>query len=998
LFGLSSLFAHSAKGAEFVVMNRVISWDVNAGDAFWTIPVDTRWPANWLSPNDFYNGKIYTRYEVISVATNEPFRMQFGIFQWQPDAATRTECGELCELTQPLQGVGNVAINSSSPSTWWSSHGGVDFSRVVADFQSMSVIIYSPTPSSWPVSPPANGGDPTGVVWGKRLNWFPVTIRATVIAVSKGSTFSGWDNYVPNPALQKPTPNYGIDYINETTDKVVPSTDEFSPFPTMYGPINGTGQKLVLNPGDDAYFRTKAGDGLRQSEIQHFDIPWRPATPTFVLDKVNHRTSTIVNSDFEYSDNSDMSSAITGSGTNVSIPQGTTKYFRKKATVSTFKSNVQALSESTILPIAHELLLFNDTIDFPNTTDSNGFYYFKYNSDMPVNWRSPESYYYGEVYVRYEMISEKTEAPVGLQFGIWQLLPPETGELHETMSEISGMNGTGSVVTTHSSPSTWWRLDDGFDYRKMDLTWHFGINPWQVNPSEKQIRQENPAIWANRFTYWFPMKVYVTVIAVSADNNFSGWDNYINTNPGAKKSMPNIGIDYQNEQTDKTVPATLEYSVNAGMADAINGEGQKLVLTPGQDLYFRTKAGNGLYASDIQHLVVPARPVLSFSIDWENERTVQTVTSDIDYSDSASFAVFTNGNGSKIDIIPGQDIYFRKNGNASTFTSEICHLVSPSRPSGPAVSIDYVNERTKEVLSPSVEYSLNESMTSASLCNNDFLNLSPGTNFYFLTKATASSFTSLITVLTVPARPSAPAISIDFVQEKTAQNITADMEYTTSGSFTSPLAGIGTKISLTPGEDFFVRFKSNALYFSSEILHLNVPGRIFLSHLGQDTITDGKFVMFAILNDATPALTPENIHVVNGIIENLTNGNVFDVYPLVNGLVYVDIPANVLTGGNFVSNVVTVYYDKIQTDVADLNNDDFRIYPNPCKERTVTIQTKLNIPYELNVYTVDGRFIKSIEMNSSEKQLLDLHDLQKGLYFLKMNSHSIVSVHKIILE
>ena len=669
IVALLSFRSNSISGAEFVIMNRVISWDVNAGDAFWNIQIDSRWPANWLSPNDYFNGKIYTRYEVLSVATNEPFRMQFGIFQWHPSAAQHTSCGELCEFTRPLQGIGSVAINSSSPSGWWSSDGGVDFSRVVKDFQSMSVIIYSQNPSSWPISPPTNGGDPTGVVWSQRSKWFPVTVRATVIAVSKGSVFSGWDNYIPNPATQKPTPNYGIDYINETTDIEVPSTDEFSHFPTMYGAESGTGNKMNLNPGEDAYFRTKAGDGLRQSEIQHFDIPCRPVTPAFALDKINHQTTTTVSSVYEYSDYPDMSGAVTGSGTFVSIPAGTTKYFRKKATAVSFKSNVQALNEATILPIAHELLLFNDTIDYPNETDTNGFYYFYYNADMPVNWRTPDDYYYGEVYARYEIISQKTEAPIGLQFGIWQLLPPETGELHETMSEISGMNGTGSVVTTHSSPYSWWKLDGGFDYTKMNLTWHFGINTWQLEPSLQQIRQENAAVWANRYTHWFPMKVRVTIVAVAWDQTFSGWENYINTNPGSKKPVPNIEIDFINESTNNMIPATIEYSYNANMSYAVNGDGQKLALVPGQDIYFRTKAGSGLYASDIQHLVVPARPIApAFTIDYLYERTIQNITTDIEYASTDSFKIVISGTGSRITVVCPVRIFISGRKQAELFS------------------------------------------------------------------------------------------------------------------------------------------------------------------------------------------------------------------------------------------------------------------------------------------------------------------------------------------
>jgi hypothetical protein len=141
----------------------------------------------------------------------------------------------------------------------------------------------------------------------------------------------------------------------------------------------------------------------------------------------------------------------------------------------------------------------------------------------------------------------------------------------------------------------------------MNNVWHFGINPWQTTPSEEQIRSENASVWNSRFTYWYPMKVYVVVVAVASGHTFSGWNNYVNT---SKPATPDYGIDFANEQTDKTVPATDEYSVNANMSGASSGSGQKITLTPGQNTYFRTKAANGAPASDIQQVVV--LPVSTF--------------------------------------------------------------------------------------------------------------------------------------------------------------------------------------------------------------------------------------------------------------------------------------------------------------------------------------------------------------------------------------------------
>jgi hypothetical protein len=480
------------------------------------------------------------------------------------------------------------------------------------------------------------------------------------------------------------------------------------------------------------------------------------------------------------------------------------------------------------LPIAHELLLINDTIDFPNSTDTNGFSYFYYNADMPVNWRSPDDYYYGEVYVRYEIISQKTETPVGLQFGIWQLLPPETGELHETMSDILGMNGTGSVVISNSSPSKWWKLDGGFDYTKMNLTWHFGINPWKLDPVNgynKQIRQENASVWAERNTYWFPMKVAVTVVAVAYDHTFSGWDNYISTS-GSKKPKPNFGIDYINEQTTSAVPSTVEYSYDSNMSFAVNGNGQKLALTPGTDVYFRTKAGGGLLASDIQHLVVPARAAAPvFSIDYRYERTAENITSEYQYADNESFTNLSTGTGGKISLIPGQDVYFRKKGTSSAFLSETLHLVNPLRPDPPSVSIDYFNEKTNEVLSSSVQYSANSSYTDAVTCSNAKVDLNPGTDLYFWINYTASSYASLVTVLDVPGRPSTPSVTIDYSLEKTSV-IANTQEWSTIVSMSTATQGQGASITVTPGTDLYFRYRATSIAFKSTIQFLDVPARL----------------------------------------------------------------------------------------------------------------------------------------------------------------------------
>jgi hypothetical protein len=989
LFLLSTM----SKGAEFVIMNRVISWDIHTGDAFWYFKTDATMPANWLTPDNYYAGKIYTRYEILSVATGIPFGLQFDVFQKAWDSEGKQIEGELCEPVRWLNdGVGSVVESNSTPSTWYKEKGGVDFSKVY-NFNNLSITIFSKDPY-YLVSPSNIGGDSLGIGWSLRFNWFPVTVRVTVVAVSSGSTFSGWDNYIIDPALQKPTPTYGIDYINETTDKIVPATDEYSMFPQMTYATSGSGQKVSLTPGRRYYFRTKAGNGLLASPVQILVVPERPATPVFTLDAVNNRTSAVVDNAYECSDNSDMSGAVAGTGDYVTIPAGYTKYFRKKATVSSFRSNMQSLNTSSHSPIAHEFVIFNGIVDYPNETDTNGFYYFWHNADMPVNWKTPDDYYYGEVYVRYEILSQPTSTQVGLQFGIWQLLLPETGELYETMSEISTLNGPGSVVTAHSSPSSWWKLDGGVDYTRMNLTWHFGINPWKVSTNE-QIRQENASVWNERYTYWFPMKVYVTVVAVASGKTFSGWSNYL----GVKPSTPSYTINYSSLETNQTVPSTDEYSFSPAMTPAYSGTGAKLSVTPGEDIYIRTKA-QGIYtASEIQYVSVPARPATpSFAIDFSEEKTTSAISSGYEYAYSADMSDAIAGNGNKLDMVPETTMYFRKPATSNSFASLIQTLVVPARPATPSYTINYATVETNEKVALTDEYSTSASMTDPIAGTSATVPLVPGTDLYFRTRATSTSFKSEVQFLDVKSRPAAPSYTIDYVTCTTYEKVPAIIEVSEQAGMSGSVLGTGEKWTLEPGMDLYFRQAAEIASFSGDIFHLVVPGRNSLDYFGNDTITQSMFVVRANIVDEPAAFSLDDLIIANGTAQDLHSGNIFNVYPVKKGYVTLTIPANTVTSGSFASNVIRVYYDNIGTGIGMDESDDFSVYPNPSNGGMIQIKNPFNTPYTLELLTQTGSIIKTYPRYYGIVQELSFGDLNKGMYFLKFRTENAVSIQKLIFE
>ncbi len=174
-----------------------------------------------------------------------------------------------------------------------------------------------------------------------------------------------------------------------------------------------------------------------------------------------------------------------------------------------------------------EFLIFDEVFTFDETL--NGFKWFMPPANAPRDWTSPDDYENGQVYTRFEILSQPTDAASKLQFGIWQ----DDGK-RETMSPHCELHGPG-VVTHHASPNTWWELDPNYpvDFSRAGDFLHCGIVVWSSEPlGYISTWNPNPHIWANRHKY-LPMKVRATVIAVSAGSRFSGWDHWLSAgSPG----------------------------------------------------------------------------------------------------------------------------------------------------------------------------------------------------------------------------------------------------------------------------------------------------------------------------------------------------------------------------------------------------------------------------------------------------------------------------------
>lgn len=79
--------------------------------------------------------------------------------------------------------------------------------------------------------------------------------------------------------------------------------------------------------------------------------------------------------------------------------------------------------------------------------------------------------------------------------------------------------------------------------------------------------------------------------------------------------------------------------------------------------------------------------------------------------------------------------------------------------------------------------------------------------------------------------------------------------------------------------------------------------------------------------------------------------------------------------------------------LADNLLSDIKIYPNPANGNTIYIKTTNNT--DVNIYNVLGKMVKSIEI-TAQKNNIDISNLSKGIYIVKMTVDNISMTKKLI--
>jgi len=577
-------FAQTHPVQEKVLINEVITWKWSplrdlpyAGNGFywWHRPLEKPGnvvnfgemsPTDWTDGEgsyDYSNGEFFLRFEVLEQPTKNNFSLQFGIWQdrWNDQK-------EIATKKYAVGGGSGAYLETSigKVTTWKQIYPNpLDYTRP-ENFFRVGITLWAggtciPLAQGW--TNPYSCADPETIA----ANFFPMKASLTVVAVPKGYTFSSWENYPMEGVLKYPTPNYSVDFINEETNKIVPSTDLYATNASMTGAVSGIGKKITLTPGQNKYFKKKANGDTLASNIQMLTVPGRPATPNFSYDIQNKRTLTPISSEYEYSTSADMSSAITGNNTTVSFEPGDTLFIRKKATATSFKSNVQNLKGLTVDDLP------NYQVDFINEQTTGLI-----SSNEKYNYNNSENWITGT--------NEYLKLTPGKNVYITRIDDP--GNVQQLIVPARPIIPTVSI---------------NYESETIDL-------------APEAAYSTNPSMSGATVSDGSPVKINpgttVYIQKPATDSSFKSLAQTIIA--PARPSMPDLAVDYISETTNSVVPTDCIVSENANMSDYYYGTGAKLPLTPGNDLFIRKIATTTSFASEILHLDVPARPAINVGV------------------------------------------------------------------------------------------------------------------------------------------------------------------------------------------------------------------------------------------------------------------------------------------------------------------------------------------------------------------------------------------------
>ncbi len=233
----------AATAEEAVVFDQVMTWTHDNGESFNGTAVG---PSDWVSPVNYKDGTLMFRLEVLSKPSDRDVYAQVCLGQqnWAVESCSR-------RFDPQFRTTGVYNTDLGAPSSWW-SHGAVDWTNVGGSaFPSFAL---SDPASDRLMQTQGCGAYCWDPAFGDINAHMPITVRATLVAVSVGSSFSGWQNYGGGAPATPPVESPGGPTDTPPVD--APSEgdgDTSPPEPPLDSPTDGDAppeDPLVDSPAD----------------------------------------------------------------------------------------------------------------------------------------------------------------------------------------------------------------------------------------------------------------------------------------------------------------------------------------------------------------------------------------------------------------------------------------------------------------------------------------------------------------------------------------------------------------------------------------------------------------------------------------------------------------------------------------------------------------------------------------------------------------------------
>lgn len=99
---------------------------------------------------------------------------------------------------------------------------------------------------------------------------------------------------------------------------------------------------------------------------------------------------------------------------------------------------------------------------------------------------------------------------------------------------------------------------------------------------------------------------------------------------------------------------------------------------------------------------------------------------------------------------------------------------------------------------------------------------------------------------------------------------------------------------------------------------------------------------------------------------------------------------------NYASNFTDLKIETGITSISDFPKNDIQLYPNPVKDGKIWINADSQFQL-VEMYDLKGKKIKQFDLDH-ESIYLDLHDIQPGMYILKLINHKNINTELLIIE